>query len=236
MQSNTETELKFRFTDISVWDRITADTLLQGLAAPGSLKTEKLETVYYDTPYYDLKKRKIAYRIRRKEKEWVATVKSDGSVSGCLHERKEWSIRVDGPQPDIGLFGHTPLGQIMREAVGDKSMIPLFKTCFTRKSMILQIPEGGEIEFCADRGGIFADRRMKPLYEIELELKGAKAATALKLGGILAKRYALVPEVRSKYDQGLRLARLASLEGDDKPEKERSHVSYRDDRQAIDGK
>lgn len=214
MKVNLEIELKFRFIETGVWDVITQDPLLQKIAVPGSFRLDKLETIYYDTPAYALKKRKIAYRIRRTENEWVATVKSDGNVSGCLHERKEWSMPLKGTQPDLAVFGNTPLGGMMREAVGQDALVPLFKTSFQRKSMILRVPQGGEIEFCADKGGIFAAGRMKPLQEIELELRGAKPAAALELGGLLARKYALVPESRSKYDQGLKLAGIKPGEED----------------------
>ena len=206
MKFNIETELKFRFTEAGVWDRIAQDPLLQKLAEPGSLKVERIETTYYDTRLSALRKRKIAYRIRWQGGKWIATVKAEGTSAGCLHERKEWSIPVKGPQPDLAVFRNTPLGDVMRETVGPDKLVAFFRTSFQRKSMILKMPGGGEIEFCADKGGIFAGRRMKPLQEIELELRGAKPAEALELGGMLARRYSLVPESRSKYAQGLTLA------------------------------
>jgi len=216
MGGNTEIELKLRFKDPKLWAGITKDPLLQEITVPGSQKEETLISVYLDTPSYALKNRGIAYRIRHNDGEWVATVKAGGTSGGGLHERKEWSIVVASPQPDITVFPKNLTGFDLREITGQETLTELFKTSFKRKSLMLKLPEGGEIEFCADKGWVIAGAKVKPLREIELELKGAKSAAALKLGADLARKYPLLPEPRSKYYQGLKLAGLESWEDNNK--------------------
>ncbi|MCR4443428.1 MAG: CYTH domain-containing protein [Peptococcaceae bacterium] len=211
MPAGLETELKLRFTGEESWGKMCGDPFLRKREIPGTRRSVKLETVYYDTPSHALKKERLAYRVRRQGEEWVATVKADGLAGGGLHQRREWSAAATGPKPDIGLFLRTPVGERLEKALGEEALGELFRTDFQRTSIELKLPGGGCVEFAADLGEIRAGSRRSCIREIELELKEGSIAELLRLAAMLARRYPLFPEAKSKYYRGLELAGLEPL-------------------------
>lgn len=206
--NNTEIELKLRFEESSVWDRITEDAVFRDMAAQGSWNIEELETVYFDTPGQILQKKGYAYRIRRQENGWVATMKGLGSSHGGLHQREEWSVDVREPVPDISPFLTTPAGNVLKDILVNEDLQELFRTRFKRKFILLNLPQNTVVELAADLGAIIKEEAYIPIAEIELELKGGSLAQLLRLGAVLSGKYGLRPEYSSKYDRGLELSGL----------------------------
>lgn len=222
MNNCTETELKLRFMDDTIGERITGDPLLRAMARE-SWGEERLISVYYDTPSLALEKKKIAFRIRKEARTggntWIATVKAGGTSKGGLHERKEWNVPVLQPVPDPGVFSATGSWPLLANALGNEELRELFITNFRRQKIDLYLPGGGVVEVAVDLGEIQAGEKRRPIREIELEQKGGKKSELLRLGVLLAKRYPLFPEPISKYHQGLKLAGLDKREqaGGDTP-------------------
>lgn len=210
MGNNTEIELKLRFEDSSVWNRITEDAVLKDIPAQGSWAVEELETIYYDTPGRALQKKGYAYRIRRQGNEWVATMKGMGSSQGGLHQREEWSFTLTAPIPDISPFLITPAGNRIKDILGKEGLCELFRTVFKRKFIILKLPQNTRVEVAADLGTIVNGEKRLPISEIELELKDGCLGELLHLGAILSTHYGLLPEFNSKYHRGLVLSGFGS--------------------------
>lgn len=212
MGPNTEMELKLRLHDESLLGKLLNDPHIQELAQPQSLKTQFMEAVYYDTPGMALTRAGIAYRIRREDSRWIATVKADDLSSGGLHIRNEWNVEVPLPLPDLSPFLQTPIGPRLLQMVGEEPVQELLETCFERRSLSLSWYDGSRIELAADRGEVVAGERRENLSEIELELKEGDPAVILKLGAVLARRYPLFLEPRSKFSRGLKLLGFSGLE------------------------
>lgn len=212
MENNLEIELKLRFSSPDIKDKILNDVLLADLIFPGTRQRKYLENVYYDTATSALKRAGLAYRVRRQDQELVATVKADGQVGGGLHQRAEWSVIVKDPAPDISPFSDTPVGDRLENAVRREPLQELFKTCFWRESMDLQLDGAGCLELAIDQGEIRAGNKTDLIQEVELELKEGHVANLLHLAAQLAERYPLLPEMQSKYHRGLKLAGLAAEE------------------------
>ena len=212
MVDNTETELKLQFLAPGRWEELFAAPVIQSLADPLSFRQETLETQYYDTPGHRLQKAGLAFRIRREGAQWIATVKDGGRNVGGLHERAEWNVLLSAPQADAGIFADTPVGPVLADTIGEETLTAMFRTCFERQRINLQLADGSVVELAADRGEIHAGGKEAPLLEIELELKAGKAGALLELGAELAKSFPLLPEWRSKYFRALQLAGLAAAE------------------------
>lgn len=217
--NHQETELKMAFFTKEVWDNITEESFLKKLTIPGTFKCQTLETIYYDTPSYSLRKAGLALRVRKQGNEWIGTVKGEGSSTGGLHERPEWSVVLTGPEPGLRLFLTLPVGERIEKAVGEEPLVMLLKTTFTRKSMDLRLPKGGVLEFAADFGEIITPEQSKPIREIELELKNGSLADIIAIGAKIAKKYGVFLDSRSKYHQGLELMGLFTDEQLQKEEK-----------------
>jgi inorganic triphosphatase YgiF len=103
-------------------------------------------------------------------------------------------------------FLSTPIGEKLRELVGEDKLDLLFITRFERRTLLLKTADGSLIEAAADRGEIIAGDQREPILELELEIKDGTAAALLDLGATLAEQYPLLLEPRSKYYRGLLLA------------------------------
>lgn len=212
MSAHKEIELKLRFFDDSLWDKITKESSILEMSVHGSEKLEFLETIYYDTPDFSLKKAGLSYRIRLQGNEYIATVKADGITSGGLHNRSEWSSVIDELKTDITPFLTLPIGERLKNAIGEQGLDELFRTRFKRKSVYIRTMDQGLIELAVDLGKVIAKDKEATIQEIELELKEGTVSEVLQLAAVLVRRFILVPESQSKYYRGLVLANLTPIE------------------------
>ncbi|PKM90185.1 MAG: hypothetical protein CVU87_03040 [Firmicutes bacterium HGW-Firmicutes-12] len=212
MSTHKEVELKLRYFQEELWEKISLEPIIVKMLLHGSKRQMFLETIYYDTPSYSLKKAGLSYRIRHQEEEWIATVKADGVTSGGLHDRSEWSFVINNPEPDITPFYELPVGERMKNSLGQEGLREILRTRFKRKSVDLRTPEGGLVELAVDWGEIVVDEKTTPIQEIELELKDGNVADVLLIAAELARNYVLLPEGDSKFHRGLVLAKLSTTE------------------------
>ncbi|MDE2365549.1 MAG: CYTH and CHAD domain-containing protein [Betaproteobacteria bacterium] len=172
-----EIELKLRVPPASIarWQR---NPLLKSLIIAGPV-SHKLHSVYYDTPDFDLRHAGVAFRLRREGKYWVQTVKGGGSVAAGLHQRQEFEARILKGQPDFTKISGTYLASLFHVSMLRDRLHPVFTTEFSRSTRILRLADGGEVEFCLDRGQIVAGSATMPVCEIELELKSGGSRLSL---------------------------------------------------------
>jgi inorganic triphosphatase YgiF len=208
---HVETELKLKLADAGQWREVANWPDFAGMADLSSWRCETLEAQYFDTPDYDLREARFAYRIRRENGQWVAAVKGGGSSEGGLHRRSEWEVRMDQPIPSIDNFRDTPVGEELASIIGDKPLIMLFTTRFERQTLELRPTEDTVIELALDRGAIIAGAEQEPIQEIELELKAGRLSVLLAVAARMADVFPLLFEDRSKYYRGLVLAGLTNV-------------------------
>lgn len=202
-----ETELKLR-GDPEVLLRLWQAEPLRGPAGAAP-KVKQLENVYYDTADLRLRKRGLAFRIRRDGSRFIQTVKTGDTAASAVLSRSEWEGEVPSlePQPEI------VDDPAIRAALGlllPGELRPVFTTRVHREVVELNGTDSlGRlkiIEAAFDRGEIVAAGRREPLAEIELELvegpPGALFDLALTLQDIAATQI----ETRSKSARGYALA------------------------------
>ena len=169
-------------------------------AAYDGYTTIEMETTYYDTFDGKLNNRHWTLRRRFENGVSVCTLKTpaeDGS-------RCEWEVEAPGiitaiPQlcrmgAPMELMAFTVSG--VREVCGAK---------FTRLALQLEVP-GAKVELALDKGKLFGGGRESDLQEVEVELKEGADTAALAFAKLLAEKYHLIPENRSKYKRALGLA------------------------------
>ena len=169
-------------------------------AAYEGFATIEMETTYYDTFDGKLNNRHWTLRRRYENGKSVCTLKTpaaDGS-------RCEWEVEAPGiisaiPQlcrmgAPMELMAFTVSG--VREVCGAK---------FTRLALQLDVP-GAKVELALDKGKLFGGLRENDLQEVEVELKDGADTAALAFAKLLAEKYHLMPENRSKYKRALGLA------------------------------
>ncbi len=201
-KSATEIELKLRVAPDAI-RRLATHRLLRG----GGSVTQRLHSIYYDTPAFDLLRQGIALRVRKEGGAWVQTVKSGGSVRAGLHERAESEARVAGFQPDLSRVEDKAIAEILRLPRIRDELKPVFVTDFKRSRRLLELDTGTLIEASIDRGVIRSGAHVEPMAELELELKAGDSAQLYELALRLQKDVPLALESRSKAARGYALHR-----------------------------
>ncbi len=205
-----EIELKLRLPFASVRHLLAHPFFA---SQPG--QKNRLLNTYYDTPEFDLRKRGIALRLRRKGWAlWLMTVKGGDAGVGGLAQRSEREAPTQPGVFDFSIVTDAGLREFLERH--HSRLLPVFTTDFTRTAWTIDLA-GSRIEVALDRGRINAlqiettSGERKPvgesICELELELLQGESPDALfDLAIALAADIHLLPEIRSKAERGYALA------------------------------
>lgn len=160
---------------------------------------------YFDTADRSLRREKIAYRVRKENERWMATIKGNGSADGGLHCRSEWNVEVADGTPDLSVFAATSIDKNVFNELNADSLQILVETVFQREAVTVKY-EDSLIEIALDNGFVLGAGKRAPILEVELELKEGRKGDLLKLGAELSRKFSLVVEPKSKFLRGLLLA------------------------------
>src|SRR3546814_9035383 len=142
----------------AVLERLWQAPLLRrpGAAAP---RVKQLENVYYDTVDLRLRRRGLAFRIRRDGNRFIQTVKAGDTAASAVLSRGEWEGKVPSPEPQQDLVDDPQI----RAALGlllPGELRPLFTTRVRRETVELSGPDSAvrlKIRIgrapCRERGG-----------------------------------------------------------------------------------
>jgi triphosphatase len=169
----TEIELKYLIpanhndNDLVV-DKITA--LLNAQNITFTLDKKQLSNSYFDNHDLALRKMDIGLRIRGVDQAYEQTVKTAGKVVGCLHQRPEYNVALEGNHLDLSLFPEHIWPQHIDVAKLQKSLQVIFNTNFFRQTWLIT-QESSVIELALDRGDIFSTPNLDTLAINELEIE-----------------------------------------------------------------
>ncbi len=196
-----ETELKLRITPEAM-DRLRRHAFFRPLqiARP---QTRRNYSIYFDTPKLDLLKSGYALRLRKQGRQWLQTLKGGGSIQGGLHQREEYEVLLNAPQPDLGKLQHVEIINKYGKKLAHK-LQPLFVTDFQRTTRLIRW-EDAQIEISFDRGFVLTEQHSVPLCETELELKQGEPQQLYTLAMALQEIVPFALEDISKAEQGYRL-------------------------------
>ncbi len=200
-----EQELKLQILDPSpaAWEKIYQHPLL----ALGTTPPLPLHALYYDSRDGALQRARLAYRVRREGKEWVATLKAEGQSTGGLHQRPEWNVTVSSSEVDLRVFTDADAAALLAPFL-DLALQVILETRFERLESRVDRADGSQILVALDRGEIIANGLREPILEVELELATGEPAAVLEMGAELCHDLPLLPDGESKLFRGLRLAGL----------------------------
>ena len=98
-----------------------------------------MRAVYYDTEDGLLRSVDAAFRIRKENDRYVATLKWGGTSDEALHEREELNLplceKSDAEEPSLKVFAESEKGRELIELAGERKLIPTVETSFTRRTM-----------------------------------------------------------------------------------------------------
>jgi triphosphatase len=197
-----ETELKFQVP-------AAARERLQRAMATSTARSIPLRALYFDTPDRRLARSGLALRLRKEGAVWVQTLKGQGAsaLARIEHEFALDDLRGE-PRLDTSRHSGSPLAQALAAALGNAaaSLSVVFETDVHRTLRLVR-HEGALVEVAFDVGEIIAGANRMAVCEIEFELKRGPVAGLLGLAMQWLLRHRLWLDVRSKAEQGDRLAR-----------------------------
>lgn len=171
---------------------------------------ERLATVYYDTPEFDLARAGVALRVRRSGDRWMQTLKADGEAVAGLHTRDELEWPLDGEAIDLAALDGSRYRKLFADGRVRERLQPVFTTEFDRAARLISFPDGTAAELAIDRGEIRAGARSAPISEAEIELKTGDAQRLFALARELARDVPLRLGHESKAERGYALAGAAA--------------------------
>lgn len=206
---NTEVELKLLIAPDDI-ERLLHHPVFETIVRRDESQ-EQLLSVYYDTPALELKKRRIALRLRRIGDRWIQTVKTEGKVAAGLHERPEWECETTENTLDCDAIPDPEVHEFFADAQLRAALAPVFVTEFSRTSALLDFPDGAIVELSIDQGEIHAGEQHMPICEIECELKAGNPARLFAFALTLQETIPLKLENVSKAERGYRLVTSAEI-------------------------
>ena len=172
-------------------------------------KIKQLENTYYDTADLRLRKRGLAFRIRRDGPRFIQTVKTGDDTAAGLFSRGEWEGDVPSAEPQLDIIDDPEI----RAALGlilPGELRPVFTTRVHREVLKVNGTDSlgrlKVIEAAFDRGVIEAAGAVQPLSEIELELVEGTPRALYDLALALQDIAPTQLETRSKSARGYALA------------------------------
>jgi len=169
------------------------------------LSRQEIINIYFDTPDRLLLKKGVALRLRRQGGQWLQTVKAGGDAGAGLSTRPEWESAYDG-RFDFSAVDAPALRRFLQSPACSERLLPCFETNFHRNTWRFEPRPGQAVLLMLDRGTTQTGGRQAVISEVELELAGAAVADLFDLAQSLAQRLPLLPALRSKAEQGYRLA------------------------------
>ena len=166
----------------------------------GSWRQIEMRTTYYDTPERTLSARKWTLRRRLENGLSVCTLKTPADLG-----RQEFEVNCD--TIEMGIEELCKLGApqelVLLTAGGVE---PVCGAAFTRLVRTVDL-EGCTVEVALDKGTLFGGDKTQPLCELEVELKAGEPNMARSFAMLLAAKYGLQPEHKSKFKRALALTR-----------------------------
>ncbi len=199
MKKLIEQELKYKIENEEIADELFNCFLVDSSAVEPP-EVFKMNAKYYDDENSSLLKNQIAFRIRRENSDYVATLKSRGDRQGAMHIREEKEKPVDeSANPNdvfLSLCGETfPLAGQMKA---------LFETDYVRTQQKLSAG-GCSFFICTDIGLIKAGDKSVPVCELEIEYIDGEIDGMYNFGAALKDAFSLSTEPQSKFQRGISL-------------------------------
>ena len=169
--------------------------------------TRQLTSTYYDTPELTLLDSGLNLRVRSMSGGFFQAIKSTGKSVGGLHERLEWEDLLTRNEPDFSKISEPHLVHLFANASLRSSLRPIFMVDVMRTDWQLQFADGSKIEASVDMGDLKIRRdetwqTIRPIHELEIELKQGKTAHLFELALALQQDIPLKIENGSKAQMG----------------------------------
>ena len=208
-----EIELKYRIDSVEQYDSLLSDPWIAGHAEDDEPETVRMKAAYFDTPDLTLIKHNIAFRIRSEGERTLATLKwrDDDDGIGGLYIRSEINIPISDKTcffaPDPSIFKESLEGRDLLDIIDGKPLENIIDMIFTRKRIRIDYGES-ILELALDEGVVVAGADSTQFRELEIEIYSGRKEDLLDTGNLIAKKYGLEPELKTKFARGIELLNI----------------------------
>ena len=161
---------------------------------------------YYDTTDRLLRQRKIGLRLRTENGKSVCCLKLRDSANDGLHAREEFECNAQTLEEGLRLLAQQGAPAGLCKALLSSQLDVVCETNFIRRIALWDDPIFAA-ELAYDTGNLICGGYSAPLSEIECEQKGGNEIAFEAACQVVARRFDLKPESRSKLSRALDLER-----------------------------
>lgn len=203
MTKEMEREIKLLVTQKDL-PKLLANPVLVKAKKNNSQKTLHILNWYYDTKDLRLKKQGLAYRIRKTEERYEATVKTKGHNQNGFSARGEYTVPLTAKEPVIKGFDPKIDHALSRLLMGT-DLEELFSVEVTRQICLLTITPKTTLEMAIDKGEIRTLKGNAPIDEVELEIKEGLQEDLFAFVKALKEEINITEGTESKWQRGMLL-------------------------------
>ncbi|MBU2977533.1 CYTH domain-containing protein [Alteromonas sp. C1M14] len=164
----------------------------------------RLQNDYFDTPEHQFQHRKMGFRVRGCNEQYEQTVKTQGKISGGLHQRAEYNVDLQSAEPDLRLFPADIWPDDWQVEQINSALQRQFSTHFSRVAFNVSRGEA-LVEVVVDEGEATTGKNSSPIREIELELKQGELTDLFAIANVLVEHITVRLSDVSKAAQGYQL-------------------------------
>ena len=205
---SVEIELKFKLSSKEIESLVSSSFFQERFAF--SFKKTNI-TTYYDTSSFDLRKNKIAIRIRESEGYKEQTIKIPIGKIDTIQKCHEISSPIESSEPDLSAIKKETLPVEIDLNQYHGSLKPIFITSIERTQWVYS--ENGQTLFlCIDKGKIRTTGNAElsiDVSELEIELASGEESFLISFSKDLVLNYGLTSFNKTKADRGYSLIGVA---------------------------
>lgn len=169
----------------------------------------RLSDAYFDTADWRVWGEGYALRVRRNGAGMEASLKALGRARRGVARRREITAPLRDARPATLRALRGPVGAAIRHATASGRLRRLFAVRTRRHTFTLRHHGRAVAEIALDRTRITAGRgRSRRLERLEVEVKAGPPDLVARFVAALRRRRPLTLATRSKFEEGLRTARL----------------------------
>jgi triphosphatase len=204
IQHPREIEAKFHVASRQIFSDLLAVRQCGTFTLSATPEPEQQTNVYFDTQARDLRLARHGFRVRMVAGNAKATLKGPAITVGSAQSRTEWEVAL--PDPDPNMLPDGELREHLLELTKGAPLLPMLTIRTTRQIINAFQQSRHALEIALDDLVIEAGSRTQASLELEIELLSAGTSADLEaMVTLLAPRYHLTPEPRSKLARGLEL-------------------------------
>lgn len=117
--------------------------------AGAATERDELHAVYFDTPDLALRRAGLSLRVRRRNGQYIQTIKAERQTRGLALDRGEWETSVENGEIDFGAAADTPLAPFVEDDEIRAAIRPAFTVRTERRSFDIGY-RGATIEISLD--------------------------------------------------------------------------------------